>query len=278
MADNKAQLLNELYNGTPSPAGAPAKGKKRRGFLLPILAFTAAILIILGVIGSSVFMMIKNNVNDMAVKYRKEISRMPIFSLALPVKSPTEDVDILSHDELKKKYLELLQQKDEMEKHITALDKDIKTYQQYKAELDTLKKNQQSKENEIAQMKTSIQSEQKVLEEDKKKLSELIASSDKEGFKEYFEKVDAETAKAVYTQIMQEQKTGTDTKKFVSLYESMKPDEAAKIFNTLGEEDIQLVTQVLQSMQKENAAAILAKLDVKFAAKITQKMGSSITK
>ena len=62
---------------------------------------------------------------------------------------------------------------------------------------------------------------------------------------------------------------GLTNKGYVSTYSSMKPQQAADIFNTMTD-NLDLVADILEAMDTESRANILGKMDKDIAAKITQ--------
>ena len=61
---------------------------------------------------------------------------------------------------------------------------------------------------------------------------------------------------------------------YVSMYSSMKPKQAAAIFDTMTN-DLKLVAKILQAMDVESSSSILGAMNTETAAKLTKLMEPS---
>jgi len=98
--------------------------------------------------------------------------------------------------------------------------------------------------------------QRRVIEEEKNKLNQMIKKIEK-----LVDKLDEEEAKKV--------------SKLAKLYESMKPQDAAKIASSL---DIDMLTNIVASMKEKQAAKMLSALPPKKAAEISRRLGRSRSK
>ena len=75
----------------------------------------------------------------------------------------------------------------------------------------------------------------------------------------------------MYKQVVEQTLYDEKVEEYVKTYSSMKPKEAAAIFNTMTD-DLKLVAEILMSMDAQSRADILGKMDAATAAKITEIM------
>ncbi|MBR3770544.1 MAG: hypothetical protein IKL06_08425 [Lachnospiraceae bacterium] len=90
-------------------------------------------------------------------------------------------------------------------------------------------------------------------------------------YKEYYESIAPANAEALYKQVVEQTLYDEKVEEYVKTYSSMKPKEAAAIFNTMTD-DLKLVAEILMSMDAQSRADILGKMDAATAAKITEIM------
>ena len=217
-------------------------------------------------------MLIKNDVSGIATKNRNSIIKIPVLRTALPKPKDPEDPKYLSTIELIEKYNELRKKRDELTNELNQAKKTIKELQKFKDESDAITASQAKTKSELDALKKTLDQQAIQIEEDKKKIDELIASGDKEGFKEYFERVNQETAEKMYKEILEEEKASGEIKKLVKLYEGMDASEAAEILKEMRNDQLDVVIQILKNMNTSKASEIIATLDPEFAAEITVKL------
>lgn len=87
-------------------------------------------------------------------------------------------------------------------------------------------------------------------------------------YKTFYESIDPENAEVLYKQVVEQMVYDEKVMDYVKTYTSMKPKEAATIFDTMTD-DLQLVADILQNMGASSRAAILGKMDPDIAAKVT---------
>ena len=114
--------------------------------------------------------------------------------------------------------------------------------------------------------------EQDEFEKNKEKFYEEVVFSDEapdiETYKTYYESIDPENAEVLYKQVVEQIAYQEQIADYVKTYSSMKPKEAAAIFNDM-EDNLQLVADILSNMKAQARADILGKMDSEIAAKVT---------
>ncbi|MCX7922376.1 MAG: DUF615 domain-containing protein [Clostridia bacterium] len=276
MANSNQEASNQ--NTTPKIEQSPKIQKnnnKKEGkgkLLYGVLAFLTAIVIMAIVFGGVFYIVVSNNVNGIGEKYRKDIQSIPVLKMALPkVKDPDDD-KYLTESEVRNKYRSLRKDKSELTTQLEEAKKKAVELQKQIDELTKVKAENEKIKKDMEFLKAQIENEKKQLAEDKKKIDELVAAGDKNGFKEYFEKVDKDTAQKLYAQIVQEQKISEEAKKFTQIYENMEPASAAGIFEQMGDTKLDLVIEIMKAMKKETSSQVLAEMTPDFAGKVTEKL------
>jgi flagellar motility protein MotE (MotC chaperone) len=114
--------------------------------------------------------------------------------------------------------------------------------------------------------------EQDEFEKNKEKFYEEVVFGDEapslDEYKTYYESIDPENAEVLYKQVVEQIAYNEKVEDYAKTYSSMKPKEAAAIFNAM-EDDLQLVADILLSMKAQARADILGKMEPEIAAKVT---------
>ena len=140
-------------------------------------------------------------------------------------------------------------------------DADYITQLEEKAkELDTYKQNEADFEKEKEKWYEDV-----VFSEDAPHIS---------NYKEYYESIDAANAEVLYKQVVEQTLTDEQMDDYVKTYSSMKPKEAAAIFDTMTD-NLQLVADILSNMDTQSRGDILGKMNSDTAAKVTEIMEPS---
>lgn len=282
MASGKQDSRNAASQKTQSPDMQGSKGQKSgmKGVIFGLLAFLTALAIIFAVIGGAFYIIIHNNINGLAEKYRKELQNIPVIKLALPalpVQPDPEDPKNLTDAELREKYSEVRKKRDELESLLKEANKKITELQTKVDEMDKIKTDADSKLKAAEDKNAQAEALQKKLADERKKLDEMALRGDKAGFRDYFEKADKEVAKKIYEEIMKDQKASDEAKKVTQMYEVMDPAASAKIFEQMGNAKIDLVVDILKSMKKETTAEVLAAMDATFASKVAERLSKPVS-
>jgi flagellar motility protein MotE (MotC chaperone) len=133
----------------------------------------------------------------------------------------------------------------------------------------------------IKELEVELADASAVHAEDEDKISELeeeVVFSDEapdiEEYKAYYESIDPENAEVLYKQVVEQIAQDEELDDYVSTFSSMKPKEAAAIFNTMTD-DLGLVADILMQMDAQSRADILGKMDSDTAAKVAEIMEPS---
>jgi flagellar motility protein MotE (MotC chaperone) len=78
----------------------------------------------------------------------------------------------------------------------------------------------------------------------------------------------------IYRQVVEQTAVDEELEDYVKAYSSMKPKEAAAIFDTMTD-NLKLVAEILENMDAQSRADILGKMDADTAAKVTEIMKPS---
>ena len=246
--------------------------KKRRGVVFSAITLFLVILVIALILGGAFYIVVHNNVNGLGERYRSAIQNIPLAKLALPAAPDPLDPKYMTDKELLDQYSEFRKTNEDLRRQLDESEKKQQELQKYKDDYDSLKAENDKREQDIKARQDEQDARQKQLDDMKKQIDALIASGDKEGLKQYFETLDPETAKQVYADVVKQEQADADAKKFAQVYATMDASAAAQIFEKLGNSKIDLVTQTIKAMPKENSSEILAAMTPDFAAKVTQKL------
>lgn len=92
-----------------------------------------------------------------------------------------------------------------------------------------------------------------------------------EAYQKYFESMDPTTAEYIYKQVVTQLEESKEIQDFASTYSSMKPKEAAKLFEKMTD-NLDLAARILKEMSAEDRGAVMGKMDPEIAAKLTKIM------
>ncbi|MGN0482781.1 MAG: MotE family protein [Lachnospiraceae bacterium] len=116
---------------------------------------------------------------------------------------------------------------------------------------------------------------QKKFEEEKAKFYEEVVFGDQapdiSEYKKYYEEIDPANAENLYKQVVKQDETDQELQDYVKMYSSMKPKEAAAIFDTMTD-NLRLVSKILENMSASASSSILGAMDKETAAKVTELM------
>lgn len=282
MASEKQDTRKAAPQKTQSPDVQGSKGQNSgmKGVIFGLLAFITALAIIIAVIGGAFYIIIHNNFNGLAEKYRKELQAIPVLKLALPtlpVPPDPDDPKNLTDEELRKKYPEIKSKRDDLENQLREANKKITELQTRVDEIGNIKEEADKTLKNSEEKNAQTEALQKKFADERKKLDEAALKGDKTAFRDYYEKADKEVAKKVYEEILKDQKASDEAKKVTQMYEAMDPAASAKIFEQMGNSKIDLVVDILKSMKKEITAEILAAMDPVFSSKVAERLSKPIT-
>ncbi len=92
-----------------------------------------------------------------------------------------------------------------------------------------------------------------------------------DNYVKYYEAIDPTLAETLYQQVVQEQQVDKEMEDYALAYSSMKPKEAAAIFEDMAD-NLDLVARILGTMTAEDRGSILGVMDEEIAARLTKIM------
>lgn len=132
-------------------------------------------------------------------------------------------------------------------------------------------------ESQVAELQQYKQDEAD-FEAEKQKFYEEVVFSDNapdiQEYKNYYESIDPANAEVLYKQVVSQVQADEQLQDYVKTYSSMKPKEAAAIFDTMTD-NLQLVADILMQMDASARGDILGKMNSDTAAKVTEIMQPS---
>jgi flagellar motility protein MotE (MotC chaperone) len=162
-----------------------------------------------------------------------------------------------------------------------SVEDSVARIKELEAELSDLSATNAENEERIAQLEkensdlASYKEEQAAFELEKEKFYEEVVFSDEapdiDEYRAYYESIDPENAQVLYKQVVEQIAHDDELDDYVATFSSMKPKEAASIFNTMTD-DLNLVADILMAMDTQSRADILGKMDSDTAAKVAQIM------
>jgi flagellar motility protein MotE (MotC chaperone) len=129
-------------------------------------------------------------------------------------------------------------------------------------------------ESQAAELAVYKQEEADFEAEKQKFYEEVVfgeSAPDIEEYMEYYESIDPANAEIIYRQVVEQAAIDEALEDYIKAYASMKPKEAAEIFNTMTD-NLELVADILENMDAQSRADILGKMDPETAAKVTEIM------
>ncbi|MEN8906889.1 MAG: hypothetical protein ABF289_13105 [Clostridiales bacterium] len=276
---NKKTNSAQDVQGLETQGSVESSDKTSKSFY--ILAFLSAIFIMIAVPFGAFYIAISYNVKGIRDTYQDDIKKIPLLNFALGEVPDPEDPSKLTIEELREYYVNYKKKNEKLEaeakekdKEIDKLKKESKESKELEGELTKAENENKKLEAKTKKIKTDYDTKKKELVDEKKEIDNLIATGDKEGFKEYFEKVDSKNAEEIYEKIKATEIEDKEAKEFANTYEQMDADAVAKIFETMGDNKINLITDLLKFMEKESTGEILGAMDEVLAAKITEKLAN----
>lgn len=129
-------------------------------------------------------------------------------------------------------------------------------------------------EQKAAELERYKQEEAAFEKEKEKWYEEVVFSNeapDINNYKEYYESIEPANAEVLYKQVVEQTAKTEEVADYVRTFSSMKPKEAAAIFDTMTK-DLKLVADILMSMDAQARADILGKMNSETAAKVAEIM------
>ena len=127
---------------------------------------------------------------------------------------------------------------------------------------------------EVARLKI-FEQQQADFEKTREKFYREVVFSDQapdiEEYRYFYEQIEPENAAALYKQVVRKIQEDEEIADYVKAYSTMKPKNAAAIMEQMTD-DLKLVAKILMNMNAEARGAILAAMDSKIAADLTELM------
>jgi len=256
----------------PANADANTKSKTKKSKLTKIFVIVLDVIIILAAIGAVFYFIFYNNIGGVTDRYYTTIKKIPVLNLALHEPSDPLDPKFMTDGEIKEKYLEFKSENEQLKKQLTEAEDKQKELQTYKDDYDQLIQQAQAKLEELERREADVVQKENELKELQLKVEEAIVNGDTKAFIEYFESIDPDNAAVLYEAAVKKQQTNENVKQFAKIYAAMEPKSAAAIFERLGESKLDMITETLQAMNRDNASQILQSMSSDFAAKVTEKL------
>lgn len=269
----------EKNNGKETAKKMEEQGQKnKKGLPIELIAVITALAIIAGVIFGVSYLVVRNNVGGIAVRYKDNIKSIPLLSMALPKPADPDDPKNLTDEEIRKKYTDMKKQRDELSKKVNELNKKTAEIDKYKSNEDKVNAAAEKIKKDAEAKVAQVQKDKAQLASDMDKFNQMVAAADTEGFRNFYEKFDKETSQKIYSEIIKNENADKEAIKFAKLYEGMDPSAAGKIFEQMGETKIGLIVETLKNMKKESSAEVLAAMDAAFASKVSAKLREAYKK
>ena len=199
----------------------------------PLIIF-AIILALAIAIGTWVYLIRTNKFFGLGEALRPRLKDIPIVCMILPeVTDPSTNPDLMSRNEINKKYTALLEENVELQKTVSQLKGQITDNKELESNYRILLKEVERQTKQIAEYEAK---------------SSVVVNN-------------------VATVNREE-----ELKKLVKIYESMEASEAAKILEEMGELNISLVVQICRNMKTATFAEIMQNMSTEFAAILSERM------
>ncbi len=163
----------------------------------------------------------------------------------------------------------------------TSLDKAVDQIRALELELQSARTANETYESEIETLKAEVtrlrtfEEKQVEFERIRTEFYEEVVYAEKgpgpDEYRKYFEDMDPTTAEYLYRQVAGDLQVNSKMTDYAAAYASMKPEEAAAIFDTMGS-NLDLVGQILWAMTPLQRGQIMEKMDPTIAAQVTKIM------
>ena len=187
---------------------------------------------------------------------RPMIKDVPYLNMILPEKNEIEDDTQYQYETIDDAIVRIKELEAMLDEALGNSSTDAETIAALQAEINEL---------------YAYKAEQDAFEKIKEQWYEQVVFSDNapdiEAYKTYYDSIDPENAEVLYKQVVEQIVYNEKVADYAKTYSSMKPKEAAAIFDTM--DDLQLVADILLNMSTSQRAAIMGKMEPENAAKLT---------
>jgi flagellar motility protein MotE (MotC chaperone) len=256
-------------NTTQEEEQVENSSKEKAGLSFYLMMMGTVFLMMCIVAGGLLFFMISRNVNNVAFKNRRILEKIPILSLAIPAASDPEAVQNFNEAQLRKKYGEVLTERNTLRTEVDDLQKNLATTQVALKEWEDKNLSLENEMNRLEREKAQMQSLRENLEQDRLDLSKKIATQDIERFRVYYEELDSETAGKIYESVLLTQQANANKQELAKVYETMPANAAAGLLEELMKKDKNVVIDIMRYMKRDSAGQILSVMDKSQASQIS---------
>lgn len=137
----------------------------------------------------------------------------------------------------------------------------------------SLKENNGDLTKEIERLKAFEENQNAFQKEKEEFYREIVYGEnapDADTYSKWYESIDAANAEAIYRQVISQQSVDSDLQEVAKTYENMKPAEAAKVLQKIG--NLDTVAEILGAMKTDARADIMNQFEADFAANVTKKL------
>lgn len=162
-----------------------------------------------------------------------------------------------------------------------SLDEAVAQIQRLEQQLDQEQQSRQSDKEQIEALQAEVErlktfednqvEFQRIKEEFYNEVIYADQGPGAEEYKKYYESIDPATAETLYKQVVTQLQADQEVQDYASAYASMKPKEAAAIFEAMTD-DLDLAAKILGAMSDDDRGKILGAMDSTVAARITKIM------
>ncbi|MDE6357318.1 MAG: hypothetical protein K2L15_01865 [Eubacteriales bacterium] len=231
---------NETFEDEYDEYEEEKKPKKKKGCLIMVILSVIIIAILVAILGF--------NAGGIRDKYlRNTLEKIPIVKNLLP---PLEEENLNN------------------EEQVETVSKEQETINALTLEIENLNA-------EIKRLK-AFEENQIQFKAEKEEFDRMIASNDPKAYSEFYESIAPENAEKLYQEAVQKAETDKQFKDYISTFENMKKDSAAKILEELIMTDMDLVVTILENLSSTKRSEILTAMDAKNAAACAKLLSSEI--
>ena len=173
---------------------------------------------------------------------------------------------------ISKKYNEFRSDKADLTLRLEEANRRIMELEGEKEQLSSLKDEAEAVKLENEKLLERIEQERAQLQKEKEEVAQIIANGNPEGLKDYFNRIDPETAQKIYTEIIKQEAADQQVKKMAKTYAEMEPANAAAVLTELKDRDIELVLDIISLMKADESAEIMENMDPELAAELIKKL------
>lgn len=166
----------------------------------------------------------------------------------------------------------------------TTLDEAIARIQELETELDAAQQANKDGGSQIEDLQSQVRKLKKYRDNEaefealRQEFYEEVVFGDKapdiSEYQKFYEAINPDNAEVLYKEVIEQQEYDSKVDDYVKTYSSIKPKEAAAIFDTMTD-NLSLAKRILEKMSSQNRGDILAAMNQDTAAKLTEMLEPS---